>query len=671
MFLILLALCVLAVSAAGLGLLAFARPTPATTRLADLSGPLGAACGCALGMAGLFTDSWTDSLLWTQAWGLPVGSLSLGLDALSRVFLLPVFGLGFVCACAGGISLRHTRASEHNLAAHWLFYLLLVLGMAVVMMARDAVLFLLAWEVMSLSPFFLIDFNDSDRNVRDASWVYLVAAHLGAVLFLLAFFGLLWQNAGDTAFAVLPLREGPAVPLASVLFVLSLLGFGAKAGIAPMHVWLPEAHPAAPSHISALLSGAMINAGLYGIIRSCEFVAPLSAAPAWWGWLALFLGLGTALMGILKALAQSNLKRLLAYSSVENMGLMLMGVGAWLIGSHSGNSWIGTLGLAGAMFHMLNHSAFKGLLFLTAGEVLHATGTVRMDLLGGLQQRMPLVGAAFGIGAVSIACFPPFNGFAGEFVLALSLLDGSSLPGVEQQLGLLMALVVLGLVSGLAAATYAKAYGITFLGVPRSRCVEEAHRPRPRDLWPLAIPAFLCVAGGLASGHCFRWLISTVNAPLPDPAAGQQVMLRVADMLGTVSLVGMVLLALVAALWLLYKACIAGRLRREETWGCGYRYGTARVQYTDASFSEPLGRLFGGAMGLKVHQELDGRYFPGKASVAISAPDRLRTGLFTPLFEGVEKLCNMCKILQHGKIHLYILYILATLVALLAWGLHA
>lgn len=670
MFLILLALCVLAVSAAGLGLLAFARPTPATTRLADLFGPLGAACGCALGMAGLFTDSWTDSLLWTQAWGLPVGSLSLGLDALSRVFLLPVFGLGFVCACAGGISLRHTRASEHNLAAHWLFYLLLVLGMAVVMMARDAVLFLLAWEVMSLSPFFLIDFNDSDRNVRDASWVYLVAAHLGAVL-LLAFFGLLWQNAGDTAFAVLPLREGPAVPLASVLFVLSLLGFGAKAGIAPMHVWLPEAHPAAPSHISALLSGAMINAGLYGIIRSCEFVAPLSAAPAWWGWLALFLGLGTALMGILKALAQSNLKRLLAYSSVENMGLMLMGVGAWLIGSHSGNSWIGTLGLAGAMFHMLNHSAFKGLLFLTAGEVLHATGTVRMDLLGGLQQRMPLVGAAFGIGAVSIACFPPFNGFAGEFVLALSLLDGSSLPGVEQQLGLLMALVVLGLVSGLAAAAYAKAYGITFLGVPRSRCVEEAHRPRPRDLWPLAIPAFLCVAGGLASGHCFRWLISTVNAPLPDPAAGQQVMLRVADMLGTVSLVGMVLLALVAALWLLRKACIAGRLRREETWGCGYRYGTARVQYTDASFSEPLGRLFGGAMGLKVHQELDGRYFPGKASVAISAPDRLRTGLFTPLFEGVEKLCNMCKILQHGKIHLYILYILATLVALLAWGLHA
>ena len=430
MFLILLALCVLAVSAAGLGLLAFARPTPATTRLADLFGPLGAACGCALGMAGLFTDSWTGSLLWTQAWGLPVGSLSLGLDALSRVFLLPVFGLGFVCACAGGISLRHTRASEHNLAAHWLFYLLLVLGMAVVMMARDAVLFLLAWEVMSLSPFFLIDFNDSDRNVRDASWVYLVAAHLGAVL-LLAFFGLLWQNAGDTAFATLALKEGPVVPLASVLFVLSLLGFGAKAGIAPMHVWLPEAHPAAPSHISALLSGAMINAGLYGIIRSCEFVAPLSAAPAWWGWLTLFLGLGTALMGILKALAQSNLKRLLAYSSVENMGLMLMGVGAWLIGSHSGNSWIGTLGLAGAMFHMLNHSAFKGLLFLTAGEVLHATGTVRMELLGGLQQRMPLVGAAFGIGAVSIACFPPFNGFAGEFVLAPAHGAGGAGPGLR------------------------------------------------------------------------------------------------------------------------------------------------------------------------------------------------------------------------------------------------
>ena len=222
----------------------------APLRDAGLVAPEQTATLLVLGMAGLFTDSWTGSLLWTQAWGLPVGSLSLGLDALSRVFLLPVFGLGFVCACAGGISLRHTRASEHNLAAHWLFYLLLVLGMAVVMMARDAVLFLLAWEVMSLSPFFLIDFNDSDRNVRDASWVYLVAAHLGAVL-LLAFFGLLWQNSGDTAFATLALKEGPVVPLASVLFVLSLLGFGAKAGIAPMHVWLPEAHPAAPASSAA------------------------------------------------------------------------------------------------------------------------------------------------------------------------------------------------------------------------------------------------------------------------------------------------------------------------------------------------------------------------------------------------------------------------------------
>ena len=467
MFLILLALCVLAVSAAGLGLLAFARPTPATTRLADLFGPLGAACGCALGMAGLFTDSWTGSLLWTQAWGLPVGSLSLGLDALSRVFLLPVFGLGFVCACAGGISLRHTRASEHNLAAHWLFYLLLVLGMAVVMMARDAVLFLLAWEVMSLSPFFLIDFNDSDRNVRDASWVYLVAAHLGAVL-LLAFFGLLWQNAGDTAFATLALKEGPVVPLASVLFVLSLLGFGAKAGIAPMHVWLPEAHPAAPSHISALLSGAMINAGLYGIIRSCEFVAPLSAAPAWWGWLTLFLGLGTALMGILKALAQSNLKRLLAYSSVEHMGILALAVG------------LGGAAAFGGMLHAMCHSLTKCMLFLLAGNILARYHTYSSYDVHGLRWTMPVTGALWMGGFLAIVGSPPFGLFVSEFLI---------LKGILQQ------------GQWLVAALYMLALAIIFVGMSVA-VLRMFQGTRPTDMPECPRESALSVLPPMALGLC-------------------------------------------------------------------------------------------------------------------------------------------------------------------------
>ncbi len=671
MTLILYTLALLAICIVCMAMLGLFRPTEQSTKLADFLGPAGAATACAIGLIGLFElpfDTATEAVI---PWGLPLGAGLIGLDALTRVFLVPVWGLGLVCALSGGFSLRHTKAQEHNLASHWLFYLLLVLGMTLVMLARDAVLFLIAWEIMSVSPFFLIDFNDSDRTVRDVSWLYLVAAHIGAVL-LLVFFGLLWQNAESTAFSKMRLSSLEGI-YPSALFLLAFFGFGAKAGVAPMHIWLPEAHPAAPSHISAILSGAMINAGLYGIIRSCMLLDGLQNAPAWWGWCVLFLGIATALMGILKALAQHNLKRLLAYSSIENIGLMLTGVGAWLIGCHAGQTWIATLGLGGAVFHMLNHSAFKGLLFLAAGEVLHATGTVHMDKLGGLQKRMPFVGALFGVGAASIACFPPFNGFAGEFVLALSLLGGFALPGVEQQIGMLFSLVVLGIISGLACATYAKAYGITFLGSARTHHAEHLHCPETKTLWPLAIPALCCLFGGLFAGNSFMTFIAQLDPGL-DQIGREQVPLlmhRMANILDNVALTGWILLGLVTFFWVLRRVCIGKRLHQSATWGCGYQFGTSRIQYTDAGFIEPLAKLFGKAMGLKVLCKTDSRYFPILGALKVAAPDRLRTGFYTPFFEFVERICNACKIIQHGKIHLYIIYILATLIALLVWGLHA
>lgn len=682
MTLFIITLLILAAAAAGTALLAFLPPTAGAGRAANLLGSCGAAAGCVAGLCALAFSPWAEAVSLSLPWGLPIGACTLGLDPLSRVFLLPVFGLGLVCAISGGIALRHERPQEHNLAAHWFFYLLLLLGLALVMAARDAVLFMLSWELMSLAPFFLIDFNDGDRKVRDASWVYLVAAHLGAVA-LMAFFVLLWQSTGTTSFDAL---QGGAVMLGVVrdagphvltaLFVLAVLGFGAKMGLAPMHVWLPEAHPAAPSHVSALLSGAMINAGLYGIIRSLGMLAAPGAAPEWWGWALLLIGLGTGLMGILKALGQSNLKRLLAYSSVENMGLMLMGAGASLIGLSCGNAWIATLGLAGCLMHMLNHAGFKGLLFLCAGEVLHATGTVRMELLGGLQKRLPLLGAAFALGAAAIACLPPLNGFAGELVLALSLLDGPALPGLERQVGLLLALVGLALISGLAAALYAKAYGITFLGEPRTGFAANARPLGWKTLWPLALPAAVCVTGGLAAPMFFDLASMTGLAALPMPndmqaaaAAGQD---QARTSLAMVSLVCSIALGLALAGIVLRKRMLRRRsVTSMPTWGCGYQGGSARIQYTDAGFSEPLGKIFAPGMGLNVRMNLDSRLFPKSGSLSVSAPDRLRNGLYTPLFEAVERLCNACKIIQHGKIHLYILYILATVVGLLIWGLSA
>ena len=664
MELFLAALGLLAATAALMAACGLFPHAPRMARFSCVAGPAGVMAACVCGLAAACLGPWDATAACTLPWGLPFGSGRLELDALGRVFLLPVFGLGAVCAWSGGISMGHEPAGEHNLPAHWLFYTLLVLALALVMAARDAVLFLLAWELMSLSPFFLIEFNDSEPSVRDASWVYLVAAHLGAVV-LLGLFALLWQAGGSSAFFG-GLDASPA--LRSLIFILALIGFGAKAGIAPMHVWLPEAHPAAPSHVSALLSGAMINAGLYGIIRVLTLLGPLAEAPAWWGWTLLLLGLSTALCGILKASAQSNLKRLLAYSSVENMGIMLMGCGAGLVGLHLNMPVIALMGFAACLMHMLNHAAFKGLLFLCAGEVLHAVHTVRLDLLGGLQKRMPLVGALFAIGAASIICLPPFNGFMGEFLLAVALASGVSAQGMENQLGLLLSLVGLALVSGLAAATFAKAYGMAFLGEPRTGAASSPHAPALSGLLPLFVPAAACCGMGLAAPQIFSALTTALPLPVSMPA---ELADGVRGNLALAAAVGAAAALLTLAVVLLRRRLLAGATQRHITWGCGYQKGTARIQYTEASFSEPQAEVFARVMGVQVRTHMDRGYFPARASLDVSAPDRLRSRLYAPLFDIIRRVCDACKIIQSGRIHLYILYMLATLLALLLWGFAA
>lgn len=667
------ALGILAATAGTTALLSL-LPRSGDTLLARLArqgislGPVGIMLGCLVGLAAAISGPWNEALFHTLSfWALPFGHGLLGLDALSRVFLLPVFGLGCICAFSGMMSMRQYLPGEHNINAHWCFFCLLLFSLALVCTARDAVLFLLAWEVMSVSPFFLIEFHDEDATVREASWIYLVAAHLGAV-FLLAFFGLLWGTAGDTAFSAFALV--PTTGTAALLFVLGLVGFGAKAGLTPLHVWLPEAHPAAPSHVSALLSGAMINAGLYGMMRMLDFFTPLHTAPGWWGWLLLGLGLITGLTGILKAMAQANLKRLLAYSSVENMGIMLMGLGTGLVGLHSGNTWITLLGFCGTLLHMCNHAAFKGLLFLCAGEILHLVHSVRLEHLGGLQKRMPLVGVAFAVGAASIACMPPFNGFAGEFLLALALGNGLALSGTEAPLALLAALAGLALISGFAAVTFIKAYGITFLGEPRSGAAKGAAAPGTLEILPLLPLILACVGLGLGA----TWLLPLLSAALPLAAAPLPAQVtQASDLLWRVALLGlggaMLTGAIVAARrWMLRGKKAPGRA---PTWGCGFQAGTPRIQYTGASYAQPTARVFGAAMGLKVRLGMDKKYFPTRASLEISAPDRMRTALFAPLFEAVVRACDALKIIQHGRVHLYILYMLVTLVALLVWGLHA
>ncbi len=677
MFLFMLSLGILAATVFLSAVLALWR----NDHLANKVGAAGSIVGCVVGFLGVAIGLGSPPVEVIFPWTLPFGAFALGFDQMSRLFLLPVFGLGAICAASGASYMEHYHHHEHNAGAHWLFYTLLILALALTISARDAALFLLSWELMSLAPFFLIEFHDNEPHVREASRIYLMAAHLGAV-FLMVFFLTCAGMAQSTSFAAMKeagsALSGPTAPacLASLLFICALLGFGAKAGLAPVHIWLPEAYPAAPSHISALLSGAMINVGLYGFLRALEFMGPAQAMPAWWGWLLLFLGLSTGIMGILKALAQANLKRLLAYSSVENMGIIFMGVGVGLIGSKVGMPALAALGFGGALLHMLNHSAFKSLLFLCAGEILHCAHSMHMEQLGGLQKRIPLVGLAFAVGTASIACLPPFNGFAGEFVLIMALAEGIYFPVLEGRIALLAALAGIAVISGLAAVAYVKAYGIIFLGEPRTGAAANCDPPEKSARFTLGIPAFICIAAGIGAPLILGQAMPAVEeltralGGAESGALTGQAVARTSAVLFKVILIGLTVMALAAAFMFLRRLLLKKTgIRPWKTWDCGYAAGTSRIQYTGASFSEPISNIFGSGMGLSARQGMDKGYFPAKGRLELTALDRLKELFFTPLFEAVRRACDAAKVIQHGRIHLYILYILVTAVLLLFWGL--
>src|SRR3979490_2983475 len=348
------------------------------------AGQSGAIAGCLLGLGAairILVTGHPETLIAT--WPMPGGSLHFQIDALSAFFLLPVFGLSLVTAVYGRAYLAG-RGDGQGLAECWFHSNLLTAGMALVIAAHDGLLFLLCWEIMALSPFFLVIFDDRKPAVRHAAWTYLAATHLGTA-FLLVVFVLLGDAAGSSDFDAYRgvLQTNPE--LASLIFTLALIGFGSKAGIVPAHVWLPEAHPVAPSHVSTLMSGAMIKVGIYGLVRMLTLLGP---PQQWWGWVLIAIGTSSGVLGVLFALAQHDLKRLLAYSSVENIGIVLLGIGLGVLGLATGTLALAVIGFAAGLLHILNHSIFKGLLFLGAGAVEHVTHSPQLQQPGGPLKRV-------------------------------------------------------------------------------------------------------------------------------------------------------------------------------------------------------------------------------------------------------------------------------------------
>jgi hydrogenase-4 component B len=598
-------------------------------------------------------------------WAIPFGAFSVELDTISAFFILCIFVISSGAAIYGS---RYLLEYKHkSLGPAVFFFNLLVISMAMVVVAGNSMMFLICWEIMSLVSFFLVTFEDENKHVRQAGWIYLVATHIGTA-FLLAAFILLGKAADSLDFDKIAAAKPLLSSTASLIFISSLIGFGTKAGLVPFHVWLPEAHPAAPSHVSALMSGVMIKTGIYGIIRMLTF---LPVPPLWWGWLLIIAGAVSGIIGVLFALAQHDIKRLLAYHSVENIGIITMGLGLGVIGISMGNSILSILGFGGAILHILNHALFKGLLFLGAGAVANATGTREIDELGGLGKKMPVTSVTFLIGAIAICGIPPLNGFISEFLIYFGSFNGIIARQLNPAVQSIVIIASLALIGGLALACFTKVYGIVFLGEPRSKHAANASEAGMAMQIPMVILAAACAFIGLFSPLVLKLLSRSIGdiAGIEATLVNSQI-LPICRILTAVSVISFCLLATLALLFIVRKEIISvKKVNLDVTWDCGYARPSARMQYTASSFAQPLLDTFRMIVRTRKNVKEVRGLFPSVGEFESSTPELSRDYLFNPAFRIVYSVLDKLRWLQHGNIQLYILYIALTLVILMVWKL--
>jgi len=635
--------------------------------------PLGTLVSLGVGLTGLAFSGESPEVA-VLAIGLPDLPFHLRLDSLSAVFAtLLGFAATGITWFAAGYFRPGARQDPPSLRLLCLEYHLFLASMVMVLLADDAYAFMVAWELMALSSYFLVTTEHQRPEIRRAGFLYLLIAHVGAVALLLCFGVLHGGEAGrlgDYTFNAMRLAEMSPY-WASVAFLLALFGFGAKAGLVPLHVWLPEAHPAAPAPVSALMSGVMLKTAIYGLLRVTYDL--LNVQFGWWGTLALALGLITALYGVIFAAVQADMKRLLAWSSIENIGVILAGFGLTLIFHSDGKGALAALTLTAMLYHALNHALFKGLLFCGAGAVLHATGERNMDRLGGLMRLMPWTAWLTLVGALAIAGLPPLNGFVSEWLLLQAFLFTPGLHQPYLNMVIPVAAASVAMAAALAAYVMVKFFGVTFLGVARSEAALHAHDAGWRERLGMLWLAAGCVLLGLFPAPVIAWL-----APAVRQLTGQTLVNDVPDATAWLMLAPLdahrasyaplvffaVVLVTLLLVYVWVRRVYHGRIRRADPWDCGYPEQDARMQDSAEGFGQPIRLIFSTFM--HVERETPDP-FDRHPRYSGDSRDRLWALIYQPIADLVAWVSGQVGRLQHGRIQWYLIYSFATLIFLLVF----
>ncbi len=602
---------------------------------------------------------------------IPLSSIyefSFGGDAISGFFILVI---SLLVLSVSIYSAGYTKDMNSRGLMGFLFNLF-VLSMYGVVLSQNIITFLILWETMSIVSYFLVTFDRTEASSK-AGLIYAVMTHIGTA-FIIVLFLILYSQTGSMNFADMRLlSKAIDQPVKDMLFVFAMIGFGTKAGLIPLHTWLPRAHPAAPSNISSLMSGVMIKTGIYGIIRIVLDL--LGGGPEWWGITVLVIGAVSSVLGVMYALMEHDLKRLLAYHSVENIGIILLGIGASMIFKTYGLYNLAAIGLIAGLYHVLNHALFKGLLFLGAGSVMHATHIKNMEEMGGLLKKMPYTGLFFLIGSISICGLPPFNGFVSEWLTYQSLLLGARTPSIVSKIISPLGGAALALTGALAAACFVKAFGISFLGMPRSRHAEDAKEQSSSMVAGMAILAILCLIFGIFPG-----LIITTISPVSFLITGSYgvstekgfviVNESLAGLSPFVLLFAMIVMVLSA---MVFIRSVGGKrsIVCGDSWDCGIPSLTPMMQYTATAFTKPIRlifkRIYLPRRELRVSYIVK-PFFVKSIEYSGEIVPFFEHYIYEPSVSFIKRAAQRLRLLQSGSLHLYLGYILITLILLLIFG---